>query len=294
MFTLAHLSDPHLAPLPQPRFNELAGKRVLGYLNWLRKRRAIHRRDVLNALVRDLQAQAYDHVAMTGDLINIALKSEFAPARAWLETLGPAADVTVVPGNHDIYVRAATAWPAKFWGEYMRGDAMANAPSAGFPFVRRRENVALIALSSAVPTAPFMATGRLDDAQLRRLADMLRQHDSLFRIVLVHHPLKTVHGRHKRLVDAAALYRVLSENGAELVLHGHDHVRSLQWIDGPRGRTAVVGVPSASALAHGSDDPAGYNLYRIDGAAGAWRCEMVSRARGGDGAFHEIARQRLV
>ena len=51
----------------------------------------------------------------------------------------------------------------------MRGDDGAG----GFPFVRRRGPLALIGLSTAVPTAPFMATGRLGDAQLARLGEML-------------------------------------------------------------------------------------------------------------------------
>ena len=53
-FTLAHLSDPHLPPLPKPRFRELAGKRVLGYLNWTRNRHKYYRREVLDSLVGDL------------------------------------------------------------------------------------------------------------------------------------------------------------------------------------------------------------------------------------------------
>ena len=44
-FTLAHLSDPHLPPLPQARLRDLAGKRVLGYLNWTRNRHKYHRRE---------------------------------------------------------------------------------------------------------------------------------------------------------------------------------------------------------------------------------------------------------
>ena len=43
MFVLAHLSDPHLAPLPTPNPLQLLSKRGLGYINWLRKRRSIHR-----------------------------------------------------------------------------------------------------------------------------------------------------------------------------------------------------------------------------------------------------------
>jgi hypothetical protein len=42
-FVLAHVSDPHLAPLPQPQLIELIGKRATGFVNWRRKREAIHR-----------------------------------------------------------------------------------------------------------------------------------------------------------------------------------------------------------------------------------------------------------
>src|SRR5215470_3939522 len=116
MFTLAHLSDPHLGPLPTPAPLELLSKRGLGYLNWLRKRRAIHRPEVLAAVVDDLKAQAPDHIAVTGDLVNLSLSNEFALAAAWLQTLGDPAHVTLVPGNHDAYVRAAANLGERHWG----------------------------------------------------------------------------------------------------------------------------------------------------------------------------------
>src|SRR2546425_1142151 len=105
-FTLAHLSDPHLPPLPAARLRDLAGKRALGYLNWTRNRHKYHRREVLDALVADMQAERPDHVAVTGDLVNLALDAEFTPAQAWLQSVGQPQHVTVVPGNHDAYVRA--------------------------------------------------------------------------------------------------------------------------------------------------------------------------------------------
>ena len=58
--TLAHLSDPHLAPLPKPRWSELLNKRVTGYINWQRKRRFVHERAVLDKIVADLKAQKPD------------------------------------------------------------------------------------------------------------------------------------------------------------------------------------------------------------------------------------------
>ena len=61
---------------------------------------------MLDALVADMQAQRPDHIAVTGDLVNLALEAEFTPAQAWLESVGTPQRVTVVPGNHDAYVRA--------------------------------------------------------------------------------------------------------------------------------------------------------------------------------------------
>ena len=188
-FTLAHLSDPHLPPLPSARLRDLAGKRALGYLNWTRNRHKYHRRDVLDALVADLKAQRPDHIAVTGDLVNLALETEFTPAAAWLESVGAPQHVTVIPGNHDAYVRATKHRFAGTFADYLRGDAEAGVTS--YPFVRRRGPLALIGLSSAVPTAPFMATGRLGRAQLDALDRILAQlsAEQAFRVLLVHHPL---------------------------------------------------------------------------------------------------------
>src|SRR5260370_25330960 len=128
MFVLAHLSDPHLGPMPVPRLRDLANKRALGLLNWWRKRGAVHRPEVLDALMRDLAAMPVDHIAVTGDLVNIALAAEFAQAHRWLARLGPPERVTVVPGNHDAYLREAMAHRFRHWGDYMRCDAPAPAP----------------------------------------------------------------------------------------------------------------------------------------------------------------------
>ena len=290
-FTLAHLSDPHLAPLPTPRLGELMNKRLTGYLNWLRKRRFVHERAVLDRIVADLKAQSSDHIAVTGDIANLALPEEFARSRAWLESLGSPQNVSLVPGNHDAYVAGGLEQAARQWRPYMADDD----GTMRFPYLRRRGTLALIGLSTAVPTAPFMATGRLGSAQLAALAQMLEalKREPLFRVVLIHHPPVSQAARHKRLTDAEGLLRVIAAQGAELLLHGHDHRAMLNWLAGPDGaRVPSVGVPSASATPGMSKDAAGYNLYRIDGKPGAWRCEMIARGIDADGETTE--RQRLM
>ena len=181
---------------------------------------------------------------------------------------------------------------AQHWREYMRGD-----DAAGFPFVRRRGPLAIIGLTTSLPTGPLMATGRLGGEQLARLAEILiaLAREPLFRVVLIHHP-PIPNRRHymKRLIDGAMFRAMIAEHGAELILHGHNHEQQLMWLDGPRGRIPAVGVPSASAIISTHDEPAAYNLYRIDGAPGAWQCEMISRGLSdGRAGISELTRQTL-
>jgi 3',5'-cyclic AMP phosphodiesterase CpdA len=293
-FTLAHLSDPHLPPLPAPRLAELAGKRALGYLNWTRNRRKVHRREVLDALVSDMQAQTPDHIAVTGDLVNLALEAEFAPSRTWLESVGTPDRVTAIPGNHDAYVRATRHRFVEAWADYVGGDDAAADGGVAFPSLRRRGPLALISLSSAVPTPPLMATGWLGRGQLDALERMLTRlaGEEVFRVLLVHHPLRS-DSRTKRLTDSSELLALLRQHGVELVLHGHDHVHSTIWIEGPAGKIPAIGVPSASAVAHGRYPAAAYNLFSIAREGAAWRCEQTVRGFKNGAAVQELTRVSL-
>ncbi|WP_454617254.1 metallophosphoesterase family protein [Bradyrhizobium cenepequi] len=291
-FRLAHLSDPHLPPLPVARLRDLAGKRAFGYLNWTRNRHKYHRREVLDALVEDLQGQHPDHIAITGDLVNLALETEFKPAHAWLESVGSPDRVTVVPGNHDAYVRATRHRFATTFADYLRGDGADGA--ALFPFLRRRGPVALIGTSSAVPTPPLMATGWLGHAQLAALERMLAElsTEGAFRVLLVHHPLHS-DSRVKRLTDSHKLLALIKRHGVELILHGHDHIHSTMWFDGPSGKIPAIGVPSASALPRHHYPAAAYNLFSIERDGNAWRCEQVVRGIGDDLRIGRLRETRL-
>ncbi len=292
-FTLAHLSDPHLPPLPAARLRDLASKRALGYLNWIRNRHRYHRREVLDALVADVRAQEPDHIAVTGDLVNLALEAEFAPSLQWLESVGEAERVTVIPGNHDAYVRATRHRAAEAWSDYLRGDV--EGENGLFPFVRKRGPVALIGVSSAVPTLPLMATGRLGKTQLQALDRMLAQlaSEQAFRVLLVHHPLHS-RSRLKRLTDSRQLRALIRQHGVDLVLHGHDHIHSTMWIEGPRGKIPAVGVPSASAVAHRHYPAAAFNMFSIERANDGWRVEQTVRGIDREMSVKQIRQVRLI
>jgi len=271
--TIAHLTDVHLGPIAGfgPRYWNL--KRAAGYYNWMRHRRLAYRRDVLDRIVADMSAQQPDHVVVTGDLANIGLPQEHINALAWLEALGPPERVTVIPGNHDIYSRIGGDPGTRRWAPYMVSDLQGADfahHAVDFPFVRVLGQVALVGVNSAVPTPPLMAWGRIGRDQLAALAETLASLGGadLFRVVLIHHPpLPGQTSRARGLQDAAALEAVLARHGAELVIHGHNHINMLAWGTGPSGRFPVVGAPSASLGRRHRHEPLGrYNLYRIEPA----------------------------
>lgn len=303
MFKLAHISDPHLGPLPPVRLRELANKRFFGWLSWVRRRRALHRPEVLTALVGDLASFSPDHLVVTGDLTNIALPGEFEQVGRWLQAIGTPETVSVVPGNHDAYVAVPWEQSLAQWSAFMSCEetAAADAPRNGagaFPYVRHRGPLAIVGLSSAQATPLFQAHGTLGSAQLDRLDGVLRRlgETGRFRVVLLHHPPGTAGiAWRKRLVDAAAFREVVAGAGAELVLHGHDHTFGRETIDGPDRPVPVLGVPSASASYDGGRHPIShYQLYGIEQVGNGWQIEVT--ARGYDpasGRFREIRRYTL-
>lgn len=301
MFRLAHLSDMHLTQPGRPPRRLLLNKRLIGYLNWYRSRRTIHQRPVLDQVVADVHAAAADHIAVTGDLVNIGLPAEFEEALAWLESLAPPAQLSVVPGNHDAYVAVPYETGIGHWKAYMSGDATGiefSPDLLGFPFVRLRGEIALIGLCSAVPTLPFMAAGRLGAAQLQALPPILDALGArgMCRIILVHHPpLPRPANWRRGLRDAAALGAVLLRHGVELVLYGHDHLQRVDFLDTDHGRAPVVCVPSASAGTLSGKVLAGYNLYEIARSDRRWSIAVERRGiRAPGAAMERIDRQVLI
>jgi 3',5'-cyclic AMP phosphodiesterase CpdA len=288
LFTLAHLSDIHLSPMPRIRRRELMSKRVIGYVNWHRGRKYVHRRDILDYLTRDILEQKPDHIAVTGDLVNLGLPEEFLRAAEWLHHLGPPDKVTAIPGNHDAYVRLHPEAGTSHWQPYMKsnppGETLFPTPPSCFPFVRRFGDVALIALSSAIPTMPFIAAGKVGSLQRELFADALDRvrQANLFRVVLVHHPpLRDQAGWHRGLRDAGKFTEILKRHGAELVLHGHNHVQTVHKLPTATGPAIVVGVPSASEAVEGRLPAARYNEYAIGREEDGWRVEMIGRSVAG-------------
>lgn len=256
--TIAHVSDLHLPFEPELSFTQRLSKRQLSRWAW-RRRRGLHRTEILEALVDDLRAQGADHIVVTGDVTNFSLPEEFRRAADWLAALAPADRISVVPGNHDALVEVAGHEGLGRWAAWTRADD-------GWPFVHRRDAVALIGLNSARPTAPLLARGRLGPDQLLRLERILdaERGSGRLRVVLLHHPVADGAVRwRKALADRAALQRVLRQRGAELVLHGHARDARMDALAGPHGPIPSLCVPSSSAQPNPTDQGARWHRLTL-------------------------------
>jgi len=262
----AHVSDLHLPHEPHLSWAQRFSKRQLSVASWHRRRRAVQRPEILEALREELRACHPDHVVVTGDITNFSLPAEFAQAQRWFADLAPAGMLSAVPGNHDALVPVPHAEGLGRLAAYMTDED-------GWPYVRRCGEVAFIGLKSALPTAPLLASGRIGEMQLARLEKRLKEEGAAgrTRVVLLHHPpVDGAVSRRKALVDRAALRAVLLRAGAELVLHGHARHARLDSVPGPHGPIPVLCVPSSSAWPNPHDEAARWQLVSLPAAGGRW------------------------
>jgi 3',5'-cyclic AMP phosphodiesterase CpdA len=291
---IAHVSDLHVLSRTGSQWREiLFNKRLTGYVNLILHRSRVHRRDYLVAVLSAAAARA-DHLVVTGDITNLALEHEYQEARALLDQAAARGEVTVVPGNHDIYLPVTSRrrrFP-HYFRQFLHSDLPELArdlPAGPFPCVKLRGRVAIVALSSAVPRPPFVAAGHIGHAQLEALAAVLAHPEVQGRtpIVLIHHPPVDTRARlvqlRDGLVDGAALRSVLARLTRGLVLFGHLHRRVRCRLPTASGALDVIGA-SGAALDHPDGSVrAGFNLYGIDGDGGlaSVEAQVIDPATGG-------------
>lgn len=234
--------------------------------------------------MQDMNEQKVDHILVTGDVTNLALDEEFRFARELFKKLdlGPE-QVTVLPGNHDAYVQKGATYFQTRFGEFFTSDEdFAWPDKQSWPCVRRRGPVAIIGLSTSLQTPWFTAYGVIGDEQLERLRTILLDERlaDCQRLVAIHHsPAEPrARSRVRGLRDRHKLYKILEETGAELILHGHEHLDLSATLPGQGGDVPVRGIQSGS---YDSGDGAlhkraRYRIYEI-----ADSCDAESTDSGG-------------
>lgn len=259
-----HCSDIHLLDLTGVGVRRFLNKRLTGGVNLALRRGRKHDGDIFDRIVDRAKALGAERLVITGDLTNLALESEFDHVRERLDTAG--LPVTVIPGNHDAYTKGAARSRRfeQYLSHHMEGE---RAAGSLYPFVQRHGDVALIGLSTAIPSLPFYAVGEVGEAQLRELDRVLEQlgEEGLARVVLIHHPPVPGHSEQRhQLLDLDGFGGVIARRGAELILHGHEHTKLAGELPGPEGSSVPVhGISSGTARSQTPGHRAAFSVYEV-------------------------------
>lgn len=274
---IGHISDLHILELDKPRPLQFLNKRMVGGLNLLLNRSNAHSTEVVQRALEHLDSLDVDHIAISGDLTNLALDSEFAAAEKIVSSIPDAADrVSVVPGNHDYYTPGAVRERRfeKHFANFLQSDLPQYQGDDGYPFCHLRGDVAIIGMNSGIATPWLFATGRVGDEELEQTRLLLQdpEVEKRFKLVLIHHPLlpDDHHSMqfNRRLLNSEEVLRTLRTLDVDLVLHGHNHYFSVFRLPklGTPGTTFICEAGSTSVQAIG-DDPAmagKFNIYTIE------------------------------
>ena len=178
---------------------------------------------VVEALRRDLLAEPYDLLVVSGDFTQRARPSQFRAAMQFVRSLpGPK---LCVPGNHDLPLYDVVRRFARPTGRYRRFVNPDLTP------VFRDEQLLVIGLNTARPLSwtfdGFWKDGRINSRQLRAVRRACAATPpGLFKVVVTHHPfLPPPAGRPHGIVHRARrALRTMAAVGVEALLAGHLHM----------------------------------------------------------------------
>ncbi len=204
-----------------------------------------------------------DHFVITGDLVHLGETVDFLAFRQLLkeyDLLDPKR-ITLVIGNHDIYggvhlaediltfpqkckavdyVKKLQEFKNYFFETYE--NTLVQSVKDIYPFVKIIHDVALIGINStrqySIVKNPFASKGLVDDAQLKKMKQLLSRRDlaGKRKIVLIHHYFHKIsksESKNAYLINLESfggklrkkkrLMKIFRRYKIDLVLHGHEH-----------------------------------------------------------------------
>lgn len=268
---LAHFSDIHITHFPLS--GGFALKRLAAIASYTLMGRGKHFQGSdarIAKLLADVDAQQVDHALCTGDLTGVSTDAEFGEvARLFGPRLRQRERFTVIPGNHDRYVRGTEGLFEKHFSALSEGGR--------FPFVKNVGAVTIVAIDVARPTGLTDSSGLCGVAQRKQLEEILTDPSLRTRFVVLaqHYGLLRAEGQRDRrnhgLRDDLELLALLDRDDVslDLVLHGHMH---RPYVVKTKRRT-IINPGSATDL---HVKQFGYHVYDIDPAAHRVRIERRS------------------
>ena len=251
--TIIHISDLHFHSYPK-MLSEFNAKRVLGAANLLIRRAREFPVNRAELMVEKIKEMEWDHLVLSGDITQLSLEREFLQAREILDPLLTRKDrVTVIPGNHDRYVKIDEGEDLfnKYFGEFFGNDEIHVA--------KINPQWLLVGWDSAHPNDLRTASGTVKSSTIKSTENLIQNSTDLTNFIVVnHYPLTFPEGW--RFDSLHELYNlvpvrnwILQNPQIRLYLHGHIHtnwIHSLPRDSGPE-LVLVNSAASCSKLNNG-------------------------------------------
>ncbi len=222
-FTIVHISDLHFHAFPG-NWQECASKRALGLINLFFKRQRHYPEERYQTLVKVLRKLEWDHLIISGDLTCVSLEQEFQKARQRFQPLlEDPKKATIVPGNHDRYVKAACQPDLfrKYFGEFF--------VESGIKTQALTPDWHLIGWDSTHPNDWITAAGTVTRETLLATESYIQAQPPGTRFILVNHyplwfpPTQTVKPLHELYNLAYVFDWIKRQPRIAIYLHGHIH-----------------------------------------------------------------------
>lgn len=274
---ISHTSDIHLPLTFKPNISSLFNKRVIGYINHYSNRRNVHKLENIELILNDIKLKnKTGHTILSGDIVNLSLEEEFIKANEFLGKYFTKNNLSIIPGNHDAYVNIKYKNSLCHLTNYLDESAPLNQDSP-FPYIKKIKNIALIGISTAVPSPPFMCWGRVSKEQLIKLEEILSsiEKENNFVLLFLHHPIHHYGAFNlKGLLNKEELIETISKFNIHLIIHGHLHREIHNSIEIKEVLVPCIGAPSGS---RDKNSGLSYLEYQIDKINDKWNLKVYRR-----------------
>ncbi|PCI78040.1 hypothetical protein COB21_01730 [Candidatus Aerophobetes bacterium] len=271
---IAHISDPHFF-VPNYSLSQFLSKRWLGNLNLLLNRKSELFIERLCLLPLFFKSKGVTDVVISGDLTTTSSDAEFEKAQHFVQQFeNEGIRVTLIPGNHDNYTRAAGR--GKTFYKYF--PSTYKNPKSAHPNLRDdrhtvlplENNWTMVLVDTSVPTPLHLSTGNFSNTLEQALTSTLTLLEGKNVILVNHYPFISIEKKQRRLVGAENLFNLLKKFPCvRMYWHGHTHRKIIA--DLRESKLPVVLDPGSISYKQGSFFISDLTQDQIDLKSYHWR-----------------------
>jgi 3',5'-cyclic AMP phosphodiesterase CpdA len=224
----------------------------------------------IEAIEHLIQSDAFDLVAISGDLSQRSRAGEFQRAQVFIRDAEKVSKVIVVPGNHDVKWWKAPLGvgdKAHMYDNYMKFISHDLEPVLHLP------GVTVVGLNTSQGVIGRTLTWNLRDISIigHLRSDQFEKAEEAFskatpgdaRVIVMHHnPVKGELSQRHGLKNTRKILGRFAAIGVDLILCGHDHQESVHYIEHTRKGTVISTAGTVSNRSRGGR-PSSVNEIRI-------------------------------